>query len=123
MKNLWLAALIALGLAAPAHAQVCAPALRQPLGFAPDACGPGFYAANPYGMVYGPNYYLRPPWPPYTFQPGQQGPGGGPGGPGGPGGIPAFPTHPFARGPRDFFMWTEAQEDLSTRERLPLFVP
>jgi hypothetical protein len=117
MKYLWLAALFALGLAAPANAQVCAPALRQPLGIAPDACGPGFYAAGPYGMVYGPNYYLRPPWPPC------QGGPGGPGGFGGPGGPAAFPTHPFARGPRDFFMWTETQEELSTRERLPLFVP
>src|SRR5438132_2816667 len=120
MKKLGLAALLALSLTAPAHAQVCAPALRQPLGYAPDTFGPGFYAAGPYGMVYGPNYYLRPPWSPYPFpQPSQCGPGG-PGGMPGMGGPVAFPTHPFARSPRDFFMWTEAQEDLSTRERLPL---
>jgi hypothetical protein len=119
MKNFWLAAVLAACLSATAQAQVCAPALHQPLGFAPDACGPGFYAAGPYGMVYGPNYYLRPPWPPYLFVP--PGPGGF--GAGGPGGQAVFPTHPFARGPRDFFMWTEAQEELSTRERLPLFVP
>ena len=122
MKNLWLAALLTLGLATTACAQVCAPALHQPLGIAPDACGPGFYAAGPYGMVYGPNYYLRPPWPPYLFVPPGASTGGfGPGGPGGANAV--FPTHPFARGPRDFFMWAEAQQDLSTRERLPLFVP
>jgi hypothetical protein len=120
MNKLWLSALLVLGLSGTAQAQVCAPALRQPLGFAPDACGPGFYAAGPTGMVYGPNYYLVPPWSPYPFAP--FGPGG-PGGPGGMGGTAVFPTHPFARSPRDFFMWTEAQEDLSTRERLPLFVP
>jgi hypothetical protein len=121
MKRCLLVAVLALVLATPVYAQVCAPALRQPLGIAPDACGPGFYAPGPTGMIYGPNYYLQPPWPPYTFPLGQ---GGGMGGPGGMGGGPAaFPTHPFARSPRDFFMWTEAQEELSTRERLPLFVP
>jgi hypothetical protein len=34
-----------------------------------------------------------------------------------------FPTHPYARSPRDFFMWTEAQEELHTRERPPGFLP
>jgi hypothetical protein len=82
---------------------------------APDACGPGYYAPNDYGALYGPNYDLRPPYPPfngYVFGPrgpgGPGGPGGAgaggfPGGPGG-GGSPSFPTHPFARSPRDFFM-------------------
>ena len=77
---------------------------------APDACGPGFYCANPCGTVYGPNYCLRPPFPPFNgmLPPGFPGGcGGGPNmGPGaaGPTGIAAFPTHPYARGPRDYFM-------------------
>jgi hypothetical protein len=59
---------------------------------APDACGYGFYCTNRCGQVYGPNYYVRPPWQPV-------------------GGIQPsinnqnrFPSHPFARSPRDFFM-------------------
>ena len=86
---------------------------------APDCCGPGFYCPNQYGAYYGPCYYLQPPWPPVgTLPPGAVGcPGSGPGNgapgmmpggcgqmPGGPGTIAAFPSHPFARGPRDFFM-------------------
>jgi hypothetical protein len=68
---------------------------------APDACGPGFYCTNPYGAVYGPNYYVRPPFEPFNgFRPSpsslqqqqQQG------------GDCSFPVHPFARSPRDFFM-------------------
>jgi hypothetical protein len=81
-----------------------------PARVAPDACGPGFYDVNPWGAVYGPNYYLQPPFMPYQgaiF--GRQAavfPGGGQAGPGGPGGPPMvrFPTHPYARSPRDFFM-------------------
>jgi hypothetical protein len=82
---------------------------------APDACGPGFYSTNPCGGVYGPNYWLRPGFPPFNGMlppgfpggPGCSGPGMGGGmgpGAGGPGGIAAFPTHPYARGPRDYFM-------------------
>jgi hypothetical protein len=68
------------------------PFVRQ----APDACGPGFYCTNYCGCVYGPNYYVRPPWEPFNgFRPclqqdQQQAPGYG--------------IHPFARSPRDFFM-------------------
>jgi hypothetical protein len=61
---------------------------------APDACGPGSYCTNYCGTVYGPNYYLRPPWPPVgTVAPCLSG--------------PQFPVHPFARSPRDFFMWMD----------------
>jgi hypothetical protein len=35
----------------------------------------------------------------------------------------AFPTHPFARSPRDFFMWNEFLEDSVMRQRLPVLVP
>src|SRR5437879_4442175 len=74
----------------------CAPAFHVPLVPAPDAWGPGFYAACPNGMVYGPNYWLQPSTPPFNgpfFAVGQK--------------ImaekmsppPAFPTHPYVRGP------------------------
>jgi hypothetical protein len=36
---------------------------------------------------------------------------------------PSFPTHPYARSPRDFFMWTEVSEDLAARQRLPALIP
>jgi hypothetical protein len=80
---------------------------------APDACGPGRYAANCCGQWYGPNYCLRPCYPPFngllpapprpTCNGNGNGNGNGGDGPGF-GGIPVFPTHPFARSPRDFFM-------------------
>jgi hypothetical protein len=72
---------------------------------APDACGPGFYAPNCCGQWYGPNYCLRPSYPPFNgLLPGPNGGSGGSNGAGSFGGIPTFPTHPFARGPRDYFM-------------------
>lgn len=64
---------------------------------APDACGPGAYCTGPCGMQYGPNYNLRPPFPPFNgMLPAPKMPKGPP--------IIVFPTHPYARGPRDFFM-------------------
>jgi hypothetical protein len=63
---------------------------------APDACGPGFYNTNAQGAVYGPNYWLLPPWMPYNGERPSAGPKGMP--------SPQFPTHRFARSPRDFFM-------------------
>jgi hypothetical protein len=66
-------------------------------------CNPGFYFRDCCGNVYGPNYNVMPPFPP--FQGMLLGPGGlgGAGGPGGPGSL-GFPTHRFARSPRDYFM-------------------
>jgi hypothetical protein len=55
---------------------------------APDLCGPGFYDVNCCGAVHGPNYCVRPPWPPYNGERPNL----------------STPTHPFARGPRDYFM-------------------
>lgn len=90
-----------------------------PIPQAPDMCGPGFYWANNCGMVYGPGYCPRPPYPPFQgMVPGPPGPRGGPGGagvggpggPGGPLGSPTFPTHPYARSPRDFFMYYDKDE-------------
>jgi hypothetical protein len=86
----------------------------------------GWYTTNQCGLLYGPMYCPRPPFPPFQgmipapkpcLQPyaAQQpplcpvqlpsgqivnvpcGPGGGPG-------TPTFPNHAFARSPRDFFM-------------------
>jgi hypothetical protein len=79
---------------------------------------PGFYYMNPYSVIYGPNYNVRPPYPP--FQGAILGPKAAaqycpppaaPGQPymysapaaGAPQGI-AFPRHLYARSPRDFFM-------------------
>jgi hypothetical protein len=67
---------------------------------APDAChGGGYYCTNAYGQGYGPYYNIRPAFAPYS--------GVGPGGFGGGGGQVAFPVHPYARSPRDFFMWND----------------
>lgn len=63
MKHLLFpATLLTLALAvAPAHSQYCLVSLPQ----APDAYGPGFYYVNGYGLTYGPNYDLRPCYPPF----------------------------------------------------------
>jgi hypothetical protein len=104
-NRLALGALLAAVLAAaPARAQCYYPPIPQ----APDACGPGYYCTGPCGMTYGPGYCLRPGFEPFQgaiLGPPAGGPGGL-GGPGGPGGLgsPLFPTHPYARGPRDYFM-------------------
>ncbi len=83
---------------------------------APDATGPGYYRADCLGQWFGPNYNLYPPFPPFNgmifarqaaYRPGCCGPGGAAFGMPGIGGVPSFPTHPYARGPRDFFMLEE----------------
>ena len=71
-------------------------AYPYPRPTAPDACGGGFWCTNPCGMAYGPNYWVRPPFPPHTPL--------GPGVPQFGGAQSGFPTHPYARSPRDFFM-------------------
>jgi hypothetical protein len=113
MASAWLGLVLCAAAASEVRADPWYGCVRPP---APDACGPGTYCMNPCtGGVYGPCYWLRPPWPPEVLCPSRGGPGcppggqgAGPGGmmggPGGPGGIAAFPTHPFARSPRDFFM-------------------
>jgi hypothetical protein len=91
----WLGALAAIGVAASGALADYPwyPSCRT----APDTCNPGYYYFNQSGGQYGPNYYLRPPFPPVQ-------------------GIPpfvnvncnprpvGFPTHPYARSPRDYFM-------------------
>jgi hypothetical protein len=73
---------------------------------APDACSRGYYAPNCCGQWYGPNYCLRPCYPPFNgLLPTPSRPDGNGGANGNGGfGIPAFPTHPFMRSPRDYFM-------------------
>lgn len=96
------AAFVSPAAAAPPDCCCCMP---HPVG--PDACGPGCYYYNCYGGVYGPNYCLVPACPPFNGmlpapKPPQQGPqiGG------------QFPSHPYARSPRDYFMY----EDLGRGE-------
>ncbi len=86
----WLGALGAAALlAASAQANPYFPCAPQ----APDACGPGWYNVNCCGAVYGPNYWLRPPYPPFNgVLPPMQGQ------------QTNFPTNPYMRSPRDFFM-------------------
>jgi hypothetical protein len=117
-----LAAVAVLGLAgALAHAD---PYFGGAPPQAPDACNSGFYTVNGCGCWFGPNYCLRPPFPPFNgvrLVPQQYGPGMPPAlpafrGAGGPygaaaAGPPSFPTHPYAHSPRDFFMWGQTQND------------
>src|SRR5262249_15367948 len=72
------------------------------------------------------------PGPPPQRGPGAPGaPPGAPGapglaaaGPGGPAGSPTFPTHPYARSPRDFFMYYDNDEPSYTPgSYAPLTVP
>jgi Ca-activated chloride channel family protein len=118
----WLGGLLLAAVAA-------SPALAQPPGpccipRAPDMCGQGYYLTDACGCVYGPYYCVRPCFPPFNGmlpgappRPGQPLPPGVipsapplppsfafPGAPGVPA-VPLFPSHPYARGPRDFFMY------------------
>jgi hypothetical protein len=110
--------LLVMAFAAPAaHAQCYVPYIPK----APDACGLGNYAPNLNGLYYGPNYCVFPPFSPYNGElpcPPNYAAGAATGMPGAnaiPGanpemlralGLPlTFPSHPFARGPRDFFMY------------------
>lgn len=112
----WLGVLLVVALAAPAASAQCyVPYIPK----APDACGPGNFGPNWNGLYYGPNYCVYPPFPPYNgMLPGPSGAAGAAGAAGGAFGAPGvgygtlpgvngpvtFPTHPFARGPRDYFM-------------------
>jgi hypothetical protein len=92
------ALVVALALASTSHAQYA-----PWCGFqrqAPDACRPGFICQNYCGAPYGPNWNVRPPFPPFNgILPPPNWNGGGQNLP------PVFPTHPYARGPRDYFMY------------------
>ena len=137
----WAAPLAGLLLAASsAQAQYVSPVTKQPLGYAPDAFGPGYYVMSPDGQIIGPNYWLRPGFEPFqgvrpTVTPVQT---MGPGGPSwqfqtsGPQ-MPQMPQrpqpsgdlfryNPFVRSPRDFFMFRENMEELARTTR-PALVP
>ncbi len=94
--------LLAVGtLSAPVQGQCC----YIPPPQAPDMRGPGFLWTSPYGVTYGPNYVVRPSFPPFQgmiFAP----PKPPPGMPcmGNPEGSLGFPSHLYARSPRDYFM-------------------
>jgi hypothetical protein len=95
---------------------------------APDMCGGYFYCTNGYTW-YGPSYNVYPPFPPfngmlpvdkkgppptpYQFCQQQQQQQAG----------VALPYNPWTRSPRDYFMWTEAQQEVLTRQQRPAFVP
>lgn len=135
----WLGAILGAGLTVSlANAQYFAPATHAPLLPAPDACGPGYYCNGQCGCAYGPSYCLRPPFPPVNgvapppYWGGQSGPGAACNRcarcfPWCPGEheplIAAFPTHPYARSPRDYFMFNEAERERITRSSRPPFVP
>lgn len=111
--RLSLGAIVGLALGATlAQAQPNCGCYYPPIPQAPDACGPGFYWTSVCGLTYGPAYCLTPPYPPFQgMVPGPPGPRGGPGGGGsGAAGSPTFPTHPYARSPRDFFMYYDKDE-------------
>ena len=111
----WAGALLGITLAASlVSAQNYWPAgYHVPRPAAPDACGPGFYSVNPGGAIYGPNYWLRPPGEPFNGLPLPAREYRG----------PSYPAHPYARGPRDFFMWRENMEDQMRRDQRPVLVP
>src|SRR5579875_251999 len=88
-----------------------------PIPHAPDMCNPGYYWTSSCGLTYGPAHCPYPPFPPFQgMVPGPPPKPCGPAGPGGAGsglgaiGSPTFPTHPYARSPRDFFMYYDKDE-------------
>ena len=112
MKGLGLSLAACLGLALGAGVSQAQPncgCYYPPIPQAPDGCGPGFYWANNSGMVYGPGYFVRPPYPPFQGMVFPPKPPGGPGG-AGPLDTAMFGTHPYARSPRDFFMYYDKDE-------------
>jgi hypothetical protein len=145
--KLWLGLVGVLGAVGMSQAWYRAPAYKVPLGFAPDACGPGFYTVCPNGYCFGPNYYVYPPCPafggqmpadkarelldlqgrgiqapPYA-QHGVPLPNPGYNPPLPEQHPPGFPSHPFARSPRDFFMWSDVMQDRLARAQRPALVP
>lgn len=83
------------------HPYPCPPAPT-----APDACGPGYYNRGPYGMAYGPNHNVYPPFPPFNgllpTPPWAVPPP--------PTVVPEFASHPYARSPRDFYMYPQDRD-------------
>jgi hypothetical protein len=87
------ALLVTAAVATMAHAQQPNPYFCPYIRQAPDACGPGYYSSNYWGGVYGPNYNVYPPFPPFNgLRPNMNN------------GAGNLNMHPFAHGPRDYFM-------------------
>ena len=110
----------------PVTGQYHSPVTKAPLGIAPDACNPGFYLYCPNGQAIGPNYCLRPCFEPFNgvrpnvqFTPGGQivQPQAGQAQQAG------YPYHPYARSPRDFFMFRENMEEQMGRQARPNLLP
>ena len=126
------------------------PVAKTPYRQAPDMTGPGFYYVDACGIVWGPNHCVYPPFPPFQgclpgqagkcIQAGQggvppwspaypmpprppQAPGFPPGANPGQQATGIYPTHPYIRGPRDYFMWNEVMEDRGRPARPNLVVP
>jgi hypothetical protein len=76
---------------------------------------------GPNGVVYGPNYWFRPPGEPFNGSTTDAAPTSSPWGRARR--VPTYPSHPYVRGPRDFFMWRENMEDQMRREQRPVLVP
>ena len=89
----------ALAAAPPVQAQYYCPVIPQ----APDAYGWSYYQPNYYGQWYGPNYCLYPPFQPFQGMVFPPPPPAAPGSAAN--GGRTFPSQPFARSPRDFFMY------------------
>lgn len=104
----------------PVTGQYHAPVSHAPLGFAPDACGPGFYLLCPNGQTVGPNYCLRPCFEPFQ---GIRPPVACVNGQFTAQGTAQYPYHPWARSPRDFFMFRENMEDQLSRQNRPSLLP
>ena len=105
----WAGALLASALAASlAFADYYPPV---DAGCSPGACGPGSILKHGWRSQ-PPSYWFRPTGEPLTpYSPAINGLG------------PYYVTHPYVRGPRDFFMWRENMEDQLRREQRPVLVP
>ena len=119
------------------------PVAKTRIPMAPDACGPGYYCVDTCGTIWGPNHCVRPPFPPFQgtlpglagqcLQQAQCGippwamrmpPVGAQAANPGHQQTGIYPTHPYVRGPRDYFMWNEVMEDnLGRMTRPNLVVP
>jgi len=89
--------------ASAASAQCC----YAPVPQAPNACGPAGYCYNWCGTAF-PSHCVYPPFAPFQgFIAGPPNCGNG----AGPQNSPMFPTHPYARSPRDYFMFYDRNQD------------
>jgi hypothetical protein len=117
----WAGALLATALTASFAAADYWPPYYGPAVTGANCYGSGYYAVAPNGVVYGPNYWFRPPGEPFNGSTCDAAPAPSTRGRGRR--APTYPSHPYVRGPRDFFMWRENMEDQMRREQRPVLVP